>query len=403
MEEEVEKQGTPIWTLVKAVCKKWLLIGFCAIFGGLIACVYAFTARPLTQDVYQATVYLNQSNAGTDKDIVFDTANNRSNIMDYFKSPAYKQAVYLAVKDNVFTDVADGKAREAKFNGAVSVSGTQGATIFVMDQTEETARVILKAFVKQAEDYVNAMMDNLAVPFEGQSIVKIKVYADSLDGPIVKANPKKENIEGYVGTKNRLMTVVIGVVLGIVAGAAVALCLYYFNNRINSSHALTAMGFPAVFAVKNGRGRNAGAGSAALEENASRYPFVIEKKGCRAVTFVSPEKTAETRKALEFQAEALRGRGYKTVLLEQGAQTRDEWKELLDKNSAGNDFILIDAPSGNGFDCAAAASFADGVTVIIDQKRAKLKDTKHTKEILDTAKLNVLSALVVNTKEDFIS
>lgn len=408
MDEEVEKQGTPVWTLVKAVCKKWLLIGFCAIFGGLIACGYAILSQPLTKDVYQTTIYLNQTNVGTEKDIVFYNDNNLNNIREYFRGPEFRYHVYLAVKDDavVFKGVAE-KDKETKFKTMVSVSVGQAATVFILDQTEETAKIILTAFAEQALHYVDAMMESMAVEFEGKDIMKIAAFSGALKGEIVKADPKQTTIEGYVGAKNRLTTVIMGAVIGIVIGAAVALCIYYFNNRVNSTHTLAAMGFPAVFAVKNGRGKDKDkdkrTAAAVLAQNALRYPFAIEKQGCRVVTFISPEKTDETRKALESQAEILRGRGYRALLLQQGKQTRDEWKELIDKNLAENDFILIDAAAGDGFDCAAPAAFGDGVTVIIDQKRTKLQAMKHTKEILDAAKLNALSAVVVNTKDDFVS
>ena len=403
-EEAVEKQGTSFWTLFKAVCKRWLLIGFCAVLGALIGCVYAFTSMSVTKEVWQRSFYLYRTDVVTGDNMISITQSNESNVAslrEYFQSQEFKSNVYGEIKDLIFTDIADAAQKEAKFKASVKVSAKQGVQIYAIDQTEAAARVILDKFIEQAEAYVGSTIFATVKivgedPFPVPSIVVMPSTAAA-----IKVDAKDVGaVSGTVTQKDRLMKVVLGAVAGAVAGAALALCLYYFNNRVNSSNMLAVMGIDAVYAgEKRKGGRNE---SAALAENALRYNFVIEKQGCKVVSFVSPEKTGETRKAIEAQAEVLRGKGYRTLLIAQDKQKADEWKKLIDGAAAQNDFIFIDAAAGTGFDCAAASAAADGVTVIIDQKHTKLKDMKHTKEILDTAKLPVLSAVVVNAKDDFV-
>ena len=148
--------------------------------------------------------------------------------------------------------------------------------------------------------------------------------------------------------------------------------------------------------------RASNAQAPAAEQNVLRYDFAVEKQGCRVISFISPQKTAETQKAIEEQAQALRGRGYKTLLLTQDKQARGDWKDIIENGAAGNDYILIDAAAGVGYDCAAPAAYSDGVTLLIDQKRTKLKELKATRQIIDTARLKTLSAVVVNVKDEFV-
>lgn len=395
MEEALESaQGAPLLTLFKAVCKKWLLIGFLAVLGGLLGCVYAFAALPLTKDVYEAGFYLSPSNTGTDKSISYYNDQNIANIKSYLGSTGYKNNVFSRIKDEIFTDIEDIEKREAEFKKAVKVSVSVHITIYVMNQERDVARTIFNAFVGKAEEFVNNMMDGMSGGQGNPDATRIAVI---VSGDIIKTDPKEISVQGYVGTGDRITAVIAGVLLGAVAGAAAAVCIYYFNNRLNSLQMLVSMGFAQVYVDKKHKN-----GVSIYDENAVRYKFVVEKQGCKVITFISPAGTEETAMAFKKQAESMRKNGYRVSEIAQNGQTHEQWKEILASAASGNDFVLVNAAPAHSFDCAVPGALSDGVAVIIDQKIVKMKQVRHTKEIIETAKLNVLAVFVVNTGEDFV-
>lgn len=402
MEEALEnEQGISFLTLFKAICKKWLLIGFLAVFGGLMACVYAFAAMPLTKDVYQSSIFLNQTNLGTEKSVIFYNDQNIANIRTYLSGSEYKKNVFSALdeRNEIFTDISDAGKRETKFKNNITVTVGHSATIYVMNQDEAAAKIILREFFNKAQDFVEKMMSDMR-----EKAVEAEIpFADivgitAVSGNVVKTDPKEADIQGHISTMDRLTTVVIGAVVGIIAGAAAAVCIYYFNGRLNSVQTLNSMGVKQVYVDKKSKNGM----TSVYDENAARYNFVIEKQGGKIITFISPEKTDETNRALQAHAESMRKYGYRVAETGQGNQTHEEWKEILASKVSENDFVLVDAAPSYNFDCAVPGALSDGVTLIVDQKNTRLKQLRHVKEIIETAKLKAVSAVIVNTREDFI-
>lgn len=398
MEEEeisVPFRETTFWILVRAVCKRWMLIGFLTVFGALAACIYALAAMPLSKDVYQISISLNQTNATGQ--ISYYNENNINNIKNYIQSSECKYNVYAQIEPLIFQDLnLTAEKKEDLFKKTVKVTVSPSITIYVVDQDKETGEIILDAFAGETKQYVLEMVDSMTVQINGVDVVGIVATS----GKVVKTDPEEINFSGYIKQSNRIITIVAGAVIGLLIGAIIAVCIYYLNDRPNSMQMLAAAGFAPVYIDK--KGKNGAYSSSAYDENTVRYRYLMEKESCRIISFICPFKTEATARAIDMQAVSMRKYGYRVLCLAQEGQTHAEWEKILEKESKDHDYILIDSLQADNYDCAIVGELSDGAVVVIDQKNTKMKAVKHVKEVMDAAGLKLLSVYIADTRDDFI-
>lgn len=397
-------------SILKGIGKRWMILGLVTILFVLLGSVYAVIFMPLSTDLYKQEFYLIPRSTQTAAGAVIDDSPQlvEELTVSYFTGDQFMDEIFQKVKDTVFRDTDEDK-RLAEFRRKVSIvyKEAKRGDIFAVNLSESQAtqvfgeaRVLLDSWVEKLNGFYDSG-DDTKKPMEIN-------WADEA------TNALKLNITapGFITARERAYVIIITGVVGFVISVIVAVCLYFFNNRVNSVNMLNYNGIP-VLALDNGDmdkfysenalklkyllKNAADAASKAEGEGAPEY----DETACKIVAYTSLKpQLAEGH--MREQAVALRKWGYKVCELTQGSENVVEFKQKLAESMGDNDYVLIDAKCGCSYEVTIAAEEAQGTIICIDQRNDKYKDVKQMNNILGTAGAVMLGAIVTNTTKDFV-
>ncbi|MDR1092868.1 MAG: hypothetical protein LBL66_01825 [Clostridiales bacterium] len=411
-------------TLFKALLRKWLLIGLCAAAGLFLMAFYALLNQNLTENLYKKEVTVALYYGKTDK--------AESNLLDvvysYLSSDGYRYAIYNAVKDTV---LQRSEYKKLETNNAQETEKRQSALFFrrltisiekinprmdlyAIDYEEAAAALILNQALTQAQNWMkdfadtfnnkereevstaankertdaSPVADDSAASASGDALI-ISVFDN---GEMLSIFPEDYRVDGVVTAVNRVGTVVVGGVAGLIAGALIALALYFFNGKLNSANMLDHMGIPFIARVRNRETEGAWAEAAVKLQFLPEFnPAAAGGDGGETSAPPMPAKRHEGPETLVMLSFGNGGLAQ---------QVADGVKAELGEEGEG--LTLIGGTAGKNYGFVRAAAKTGGVVFCLDGKADRVKAVKAAKAILDASGVPVRGGIIVEPGGGFI-